>query len=157
MTIALMIMTSIYLIVSGLQDLRERKIYSFPCNILSVLWMIKIAMEMRMPSYIYLIYLAVCLTFFFAFTKKRIWGAGDSDLFFLFSIVNLACANVSISNRFLIIEILLFIAVLVSALMIGWIEVKFKKSKIGKESSIAVAPGFAIVLIAVMWKGVMGC
>ncbi|SHJ62248.1 hypothetical protein [Parasporobacterium paucivorans] len=157
MIIALMIMTSIYFVIVGLQDLWERKIYSFPCTILSALWMIKIAMETKMSIYMYLIYLALCLAIYYFFTQKRIWGAGDSDLFFLFSIVYLACAKGNISFEFLIIEILLFIAVLVSALMIGWIEAKFKKMKIGKESSIAVAPGFAVVLIAVMWKGVIGC
>lgn len=157
MIIALMIITSIYLVIVGLQDLWERKIYSFPCTILLALWTVKIAMEMKMSIYVYLIYLALCLVFYYFFTLKRIWGAGDSDLFFLFCIVYLACAKGNISFRFVIIEILLFITVLVSALMIGWLEAKFKKVKLEKESSIAVAPGFAIALIAMMCKGVIGC
>ena len=157
MTIMLIVMTSIYLIVASWQDLKERKIYSFPCNILSVLWIMKIAMEMRMPSYLYLIYLAVILALCFVFTNKKIWGAGDSDLFFLFSVVYLSCAGGFLSLRFLVIEILLFIGVLVSALFYGWIEARVKKIKLDKKSSIAVAPGFAVVIIAMMWIGGIGC
>ena len=55
------------------------------------------------------------------------------------------------------IEILLFIGVLVSALFYGWLEARVKKIKIDKKSSIAVAPGFAVVIIAMMWIGVIGC
>jgi len=157
MTIMLMIMTSIYLASVAWQDLKERKIYSFPCMVLSALWMIKIAMEMRMPSYMYLIYLTVSLVLYFVLTKKRIWGAGDSDLFFLLSVIYLACSTEIISFRFLIIGILLFIAILVCALIFGWLEAKVKEIKLGKKSSIAVAPGFAVVIITIMWKGVIRC
>lgn len=157
MTIMLIVLTSIYLIVASWQDLKERKIYSFPCNILSALWIIKIAMEMRMPSYLYLIYLSASLALYFVFTNKKIWGAGDSDLFFLFSVVYLSCVRGFLSIQFLLIEILLFIGVLVSALFYGWLEARVKKIKIDKKSSIAVAPGFAVVIIAMMWIGVIGC
>lgn len=157
MTIALMILTSIYLVVVGIQDVKERKIYSFPCTLLSALWMIKISMEMWMPSYIYLIYFAVSLALYCVFTKKRIWGAGDSDLFFLFTVVFMSCTNSVISFRFLFVEILLFIVVLASALILGFLEANIRRMKLSKTSSIAVAPGFAIVIIAIMWRGVIGC
>ena len=126
MIIGLMILTSIYLVVVGIQDVKERKIYSFPCTLLSALWMIKISMEMWMPSYIYLI-------------------------------VFMARANSIFSFRFLLVEILLFIAVLVSALILGFFEANIRRMKLSKTSSIAVAPGFAIVIIAMMWRGVIGC
>lgn len=157
MTIALMILTSIYLVVVGIQDVKERKIYSFPCTLLSALWMIKISMELRMPSYMYLIYLAVSLALYCVFTKKRIWGAGDSELFFLFTVVFMSCTNSVISLRFLFVEILLFIVVLASALILGFLEANIRRMKLSKTSSIAVAPGFAIVIIAIMWRGVIGC
>lgn len=156
MRIVLIVATSIYLMVAGLQDLKERQIYSFPCITLSSLWMIAIAMNMRMPSYMYLIYMAVTLMLYFIFTKKKIWGAGDSDLFFLFSVVYVAGINEVISVGYIMAEIILFIGVLVSALMLGWIEARIKKKKLGKESSIAVATGFALVIIAMMWRGVIG-
>lgn len=157
MRIVLIVATSIYLIIAGLQDLKERQIYSFPCIALSALWMIAIAMNMRMPSYMYLIYMAVTLMLYLIFTKRKIWGAGDSDLFFLFSVVYVVGINEVISVVYVITEILLFMGVLVSALMFGWTEAKIKKRKLGKESSIAVAPGFALVIIAMMWRGVIGC
>lgn len=157
MTIVLMILTSVYVAAVGLQDIKERKIYSFPSTVLSALWMGKMALNLQMPSYMYLIYLFVCVAFYGVFTVKKIWGAGDSDLFFLFAVVYLACANRTISPSFLIVEILLFMLVLVSALFFGWLEARIKKTKLDKTSSIAVAPGFAIVIISVMISGVMGC
>lgn len=75
----------------------------------------------------------------------------------MFNVVYLACTRGFLSIRFLLIEILLFIGVLVSALFYGWLEARFKKIKLDKKSSIAVALGFAVVIISMMWIGVIGC
>ncbi|MDD3138683.1 MAG: hypothetical protein PHX08_06905 [Lachnospiraceae bacterium] len=153
----LAIITTIYLIVIAWQDLKERKIYTFPCTMLNALWGIEIEMRLEMPWYVFLGYMAVCMALYALFTFRNIWGAGDSDLFLLFAVIFFSFAGETYTITSLCLEIMLFATALGSALVFAWIEAKVTRTKLNKNSAIAVAPGFAVVMIALIWKGVMGC
>lgn len=157
MIFALVIITSIYLCAITVQDLRERQIYTFPCSVLTILWVI-VNMSIKMePWYMTTLYMVICVIIAKALDYKHIWGAGDSDLFVLFTILYETFRVACFSIESLCLEILLFALAMILSLGIAWVEAKIRKEKLGKNSSIAVAPGLAIVTMILMWKGVIGC
>lgn len=157
MRIILMILTSIYVVLIAWQDLKEREVYTFPCTILTALWFVE-NMYLKTESWgLFLIYVIICFGLAKAFAVKHIWGAGDSDLFFLFTMIYQSYSMGVGRIESICIEVVLFAVAMILALVIGWIEGKIKKEKLDKSSSIAVAPGFAIVVFILMWKGVSGC
>lgn len=157
MTFLLIVMTTMYLIGASIQDLRKRAIYTFPCTMLTALWGIEIAICMQYPWYVFLGYMVVSFSLYGIFTARRIWGAGDSDLFLLFLVIYLSVLGGNFNLGSLCMLFLLFALALIVALLVGLIESKLKRKKLDKRSSIAVAPGFAVVMIMLMWKGVIGC
>ena len=103
------------------------------------------------------LYMVICVIIAKALDYKHIWGAGDSDLFVLFTILYETFRVACFSIESLCLEILLFALAMILSLGIAWVEAKIRKEKLGKNSSIAVAPGLAIVTMILMWKGVIGC
>ena len=157
MTRILVIATTIYLIAIAIEDLREREIYVFPCYVLTGLW-IELNLYSAYESWsAFIVYGIVCLLLAKILDYKRIWGSGDSDLFFLFTIIFQIYQRNCFTLECLCMEAILFALALMIAFAIACMEAKIRKQKLDKSSSIALAPGFAIVLFTLMWKGVIGC
>ena len=157
MKIILMILTAVYVVLIAWQDLKEREIYTFPCTVLSALWIVENMVVGMQSCGIFLVYVIICFGLSKAFAVKHIWGAGDSDLFFLFTMIYQSYSVGIGKIESICIEVVWFAVAMMTALVIGWIEAKLKKEKLDKSSSIAVVPGFAIVVLILMWKGVSGC
>lgn len=149
--------TIAYLLFVSVQDMRERVIYTFPANVLTVVWGVVAIQKMTMPAIAVVGVIAGYLMLYVLFNKLRIWGEGDSDLFLLSSSVFLAVISAKLSIGNIIWQIILFALVLVIALIAGFVEAKVKKTKLDKSSSIALAPGFLVVICAMLMKGVILC
>lgn len=148
--------TIAYLLLVSVQDMRERVIYTFPANALTVVWGVVAIQKMTIPAIVVGVIAGYLMLYVF-FNKLRIWGEGDSDLFLLSSSVFLAVINAKLSIGNIIWQIILFALVLVIALIAGVVEAKVKKTKLDKSSSIALAPGFLVVICAMLMKGVILC
>lgn len=149
--------TIAYLFFVSVQDMRERAIYTFPVNVLTVVWGGVAIRKMTMPAIAVVGVITGYLMLYVLFNKLRIWGEGDSDLFLLSSSVFLAVISAKLSVGNIIWQIILFALVLAIALITGFVEAKVKKTKLDKSSSIAVAPGFLVVICAMLIKGVILC
>lgn len=141
----IIISTVMLAVALGIMDLKERKIYVFPCLINAALWV----------PYLFctepdfkpvLIYVCIEVGLYMLFTFTHIWGGGDSDFFLLFS--SFIYGALRPESTFLAIRnLLLGLAVsLIFSLLIGVIECRVKGQPLRKESSISVVPGFAVFI-----------
>ncbi len=152
----LCIVTAIYLCLASIWDIRERAIYSFPCEMLIVLWGGYLGASKSVSGIFLLIYILVGIFLYFFFRFKKVWGDGDSELLLVFMLVYLAfCKQFGIHE--ICIELVLLASALFVAILIGYVEAKIKEETVCANSSIAVAPGFAIVTMIWMIRGVMMC
>lgn len=145
--------TSIYLILCFVWDIKGREIFTFPCTLLTGLWIVFAVMTNRLSSWTQWLYCLVLIVVFVIFNIKKIWGAGDSDLLMLLGAVYLCQGTGQISLTDFIALCFVIVLILLSAIIVGVIEAKIKNRQLGKDSSIAVAPGFAIVIICIMIGG----
>ena len=140
----LAVTTGIYLMLATVWDLKSREIYTFPCNLLTVLW---IAYAFFNGVFFIVLYIT--------FNVTKTWRAGDSDLLLLFGAVYLA----HMDGTFTLIDvssqcIALVVVLLVSA-AVGYVEARIKKKQLKRDSSIAIAPGYAVVIIGVIIGGIL--
>lgn len=155
--IALSVITVIYLALSSVQDLCDKEIYTFPADVLAVCWFITAALKMQSVWYFRALYIAAYAGAYFLFRKTKIWGAGDCDLFLVFAGVYLSVINPVFSLESLFMQVLLFAEILIIALIVSAIEAAFKRKRIKKDTSIAVAPGFFFVITGMLTEGVFLC
>ena len=142
--IAIAVATVIFLTVSFTTDIRERMIYAFPCMVLILSWLL-----------IQYHFVCICLLLhLFVYSIMRIlkiWGDGDSDVFLLYGAVYAAFAITTLDikgmSAYLIMELIGMIVALLLSFGIAGIEALIRKEKLEKQSSIAVVPGFSIVMI----------
>jgi len=151
--IILAVCTGIYLILCAWWDLRDRMIYTFPCMMLTWLWVGYCVMSGEVEPKVLLAYIVLFSVFYITFALTKAWGGGDSDLLLLFGAVYLAQMKggfslADISSQCISIAIILLIAALV-----GFVEAKIKGEKLEKDSSIAIAPGYAVVISFFMIGG----
>lgn len=154
MYIILSVVTGIYLILSAIQDLRERMIYSSPAVILAFAWGVhSVGLYENEMTFLICGWIVTAILWLF-FKKFRIWGEGDNDVFLLFAGV-LFCTLRFRTAPFLIFAASNFLALSqIGAVIIGLIEGRIKKEKVNCHSSIAVVPGLCVVLLGVMCYGV---
>lgn len=143
----LAVVTGTYLVLAAVWDLKSREIYTFPCNVLTVLWIVYAFVQGNVDVKVIATYIIFFIALYVAFNMTKTWGAGDSDLLLLYGSVTLAQMDgvitlLDISSQCIALAVLL----LVSA-VIGFIEAKIKKETLRKDSSIAIAPGYAVVII----------
>lgn len=156
MIYALSIATAIYLVFAFIWDIKERAIYSFPCEVLIVLWTVYLAMSGKVSLLFFLGYVVVDGLIFFVLKSRSIWGDGDSELLLLFMQVYLAfCHHYSIKE--ICFELLTLASALIIAILVSGVEAKLRSERFCMNRSVAVAPGFAIVIITLMVKGVIIC
>ena len=84
--IANCVVTTVYLLLCFVTDLKERMIYSFPALALSVSWWIVAIVSADKSPEIYGIVI-VHILLYFLLKVVRIWADGDNDLFLLFTAV----------------------------------------------------------------------
>lgn len=147
--------TVAFMVLCFATDLRERMIYAFPCMTLIALWtvlgtistgqfvMIGIAVSVH-----FAIYLALKIT--------GIWGDGDSDVFLLYGMIFMTMMltgkyEIGIT-MYMILELIGMVFALVVSFVVALIEAKIKGQKLTKKSSVAVVPGFAVVIILMVVK-----
>ncbi len=156
MIYALCVATAIYLVFASVWDLRERAIYSFPCEGLLVLWGGYIGFNGNVSGLFLFIYFLIGILLYLFFQVKKIWGDGDSELLMLFMLVYLSfCHHFSISE--LCLELLLLSSALFMAILVSFMEARVKHERLYVNRSVAVAPGLAVVTIGWMIRGVTMC
>ena len=151
----LAISTAVYLVLATVWDIRSREIYTFPCNVLTVLWIVYAFVCGSVDAKVMAAYIVFFISLYVAFNVTKTWGAGDSDLLLLFGSVYLA----HMDGRFTLLDvssqcIALVVVLLVSA-VVGYVEARIKKEKLKRDSSIAIAPGYAVVIIGVIVGGLI--
>lgn len=145
--------TCLFMLFCMSTDLRERVVYVFPCYVLIPVWML-IGASVTEKAVMFGIILVLHIAAYLFFKIAGIWGDGDSDIFLLFGMI-FAVFMLTVKPEdgiglYIVAELLGMIAALVLSFVIGLIEAGIKKKKLSKTSSIAVVPGFSIVIIGMI-------
>ena len=153
-TVILGMSTGIILVVLGIQDIKEKMIYTFPIFVLHGLWCIYLLLEQNHTSYYLAVVWLIHFLIYIIFNHWNIWGAGDSDIFMLFGNICLFATEIIPGYQFIIYECLYLALALSMSIVIGRIESKVRKSNCKLDTKIAVVPGMAIVMIGLIMNGV---
>ena len=157
--IAVAVSTAVFMVMCLTTDLRERMIYVFPCYLLIPIWMMFGVASSEKAVMIGVI-LVLHIMAYLVFRIAGVWGDGDSDIFLLYGVVFMSFMT-QIKPEYgiglcLIAELLGMIVALLLSFLIGVVEARVKKEKLTKHSSIAVVPGFSIVIIAMVIGMIFG-
>lgn len=145
--------TGIYLVLATVWDIKSREIYTFPCNILTVLWLAYTFLKGNVDVKVMALYIGFIIALYTLFNLTHIWGAGDSDLLLLFGSVYLAHMKVAFTLLDVCKLCIALVLVLLLSMGIGFVEARRKKEHLKKTSSIAIAPGYAVVILGIMIGG----
>ena len=136
-------------------DLKERMIYAFPCMTLIALWTV---LGVISTGQFVLIGIAVSvhLAIYFALKITGIWGDGDSDVFMLYGIIFMTMMltgkyEIGVTT-YMILELIGMVCALIISFIVALIEARIKGQKLTKKSSVAVVPGFAVVIVLMVMK-----
>ena len=143
----LAVVTGTYLVLAAVWDLKNREIYTFPCNVLTVLWIVYAFVQSNVDVKVIATYIIFFIALYVAFNMTKTWGAGDSDLLLLYGSVTLAQMDGAITLLDVSSQCIALAVVLLISAVIGFIEAKIKKETLRKDSFIAIAPGYAVVII----------
>lgn len=146
--------TILVLVFLAVQDLKERMIFSFPVLFLSVVWAAYSVLFYKDNPIFLITAWSTAMTLYMAYRIGGVWGDGDSDLWLLFTGITLCTFDFKNMLQFGFLVCILLVAVQGGALIAGLIEASIKKRKLNRHSDIAVVPGFAFVLIAVIIYGI---
>lgn len=146
-----MILTVIYMLQAGVMDIKEKKIYSFPCLVLTLLWSAYLLlMDVRYDSsYLFSVWIMHVMLITFM-NLIHVWGAGDSDVLLLMLNVFLASFNLANPALLVISECAGVAASLSLAFFIGLVEMRIRKISFDLHGKMALVPGFSIVITAVL-------
>lgn len=148
----LMVSTILYISYSAYQDLKERMIYCFPCNALSVLWGIYL-WQMEKWSVTFLVVFWMIHVFLYLFMNHfNVWGGGDSDFILLFCNVCLYSLGSTNVYEIAFIECISLCLAMLISITIGWLEGRIKRIKVNLKSEIAVVPGISIMMGVMILK-----
>ena len=151
----LIVATGIYLIFATVWDIRSREIYTFPCNVLTVLWIVYAVIRGGVDVKVMAAYIMFFIVLYIAFNVTKTWGAGDSDLLLLFGAVYLAHMNGAFTLIDVSSQCIALVVVLLVSATVGYVEARIKKKQLKRDSSIAIAPGYAVVIIGVIIGGIL--
>lgn len=147
--------TVAFMVLCFVTDLKERMIYAFPCMTLIALWTV---LGVISTGQFVLIGIAVSvhLAIYFALKITGIWGDGDSDIFMLYGMIFMTMMltgkyEIGIT-MYMILELIGMVFALVVSFVVALIEAKIKGQKLTKKSSVAVVPGFAVVIVIMVVK-----
>ena len=153
--ILLAISTAVYLVLATVWDIRSREIYTFPCNVLTVLWIVYAFICRNVDAKVMAAYIVFFICLYVAFNVTKTWGAGDSDLLLLFGSVYLAHMDGMFTLLDVSSQCIALVVVLLVSAVIGYVEARIKKEQLKRDSSIAIAPGYAVVIIGVIVGGLI--
>ena len=154
--IILALVTVIEIVLTARMDIKERKIYTFPIFMISLSWLSYLFSTREYTWQFLLCYGIFNLSAWLLFNQIKMWGEGDSDLFLALSNILLATVGNVGGCTILFLECMSLIYVMAMAICIGFIESRVKKEKLNLHSKVAVAPGFAVVIIVILVVGVIG-
>ena len=149
----LAVTTGIYLVLATVWDINSREIYTFPCNVLTVLWLAYAFFRGNVDVKVMALYIGFIIALYTLFNLTHIWGAGDSDLLLLFGSVYLAHMKVAFALLDVCKLCIALVLVLLLSMGIGFVEARRKKEHLKKTSSIAIAPGYTVVILGIMIGG----
>ena len=153
--VILSIATIIYFFMASKQDIKERRIYTVPVIVIHALWSIYLLCMTDYTSEFLCVFWMLHLMLYILLNVFQIWGGGDSDLFLLFADLCLI-AGPMVSAYTIAIRECLFLAVgLAIAIGVGYVDFKIRGEKMESKKDIAVAPGFAVVTLALIMKGLV--
>ena len=145
--------TIIYLIQAAVMDVKEKKIYSFPCIVLSILWSAYLIYSGERELYFLVSFWMIHISILTFFNKYHLWGAGDSDILLLFANVFLSFTGNLNAYAVAFYECMGVIGALGISLLVGCMEYRIRHKEMKITGNVAVAPGFSVImsgLIAVM-------
>ena len=147
--------TVAFMVLCFATDLRERMIYAFPCMTLIALWTVLGVISTGQYMLIG-IAVSVHLAIYFALKIIGIWGDGDSDVFLLYGIIFMTMMltdkyEIGVT-MYMILELIGMVFALLVSFVVALIEAKIKGQKLTKKSSVAVVPGFAVVIVLMVLK-----
>ena len=146
-------LTIIYLVWAAVMDLKERMIYVFPVLILHVAWSSYLLFSGIYSAEFISIFWLINLIVYLILNKFGIWGGGDSDLFLLFGNIVLASGAMTNGYAVAITECLYLCAGLGMSIGIGRIEAGMKREDMKLKREVAVVPGIALIMTALLIKG----
>ena len=120
--IILAVITGVYLLLCSWWDLKDRMIYTFPCMMLTGLWVGFSVMKGVVEPKILLAYIVLFSVLYITFVLTKAWGGGDSDLLLLFGAVYLAQISGSFSLYDISKQCIAIAVVLVIAAIVGIVE-----------------------------------
>lgn len=152
----LAVATATYMIHAGYMDIREKKIYSFPCQVLTVIWTVFLLWGSDKDIRLLIGYWIIQISLYIFFHHFRIWGAGDSDIFLLFG--NVYFVTVGSANVYAVAlgECICLAIALCISLGSGWAECKIRKEVFDIKGKAAVVPGFSVVVLLLLMHGIVG-
>lgn len=151
--LSLAVMTTAYFITASRQDIRERMIYSVPIIVLHAAWSIYLAAVTDWENMFLCGFWMVHLIIYILLNKFQIWGGGDSDLFLLSADLCLVAGPVVSAYTIAVRECMCLAAGLALAVGIGYVEAEVKGEKMKGSREMAVVPGMAVVMTALIMKG----
>lgn len=154
--IILAVVTIIEIVLTARMDIKERKIYTFPIFMMSLSWLSYLFSTREYTWQFLFGYAALNLSAWLMFNRIKMWGEGDSDLFLALSNILLATVGNVGGSTILFLECMAIFFVMAFAIIIGFVESEVKKEKLKLSSKVAVAPGFAVVIIVILIIGVIG-
>ena len=149
------VITTVFMTLCFVMDIRERMIYAFPCVMLIPFWLVLGIVATHRAALIGIIF-ALHMLAYFIFKTARIWGDGDSDVFLLYGTVFMTAVftgkyEIGIA-WYILAELVGIIIALFISLVIGIMEAIIRKKMIEKTSSVAVVPGFSVVIAGLLTK-----
>lgn len=150
------IATIICLAFASFGDLRERMIYTAPIISIHVMWAVYLWFSGMYAEHFLIVFWISQLIIYITLNCMSVWGGGDSDLYMLLGdICLLACKGASAETVGITICLSLA-AGLILSILVGKVEFWHKGEILEKDSSLAVAPGMAIIMTVLLIKACIG-
>ena len=150
------IATIICLAFAGFGDSRERMIYTAPIIAIHVMWAMYLWFSGMYAEHFLIAFWVAQLIIYITLNCMSIWGGGDSDLYMLLGDICLLACNGASAETVGITICLSLAAGLMLSILVGRVEFWHKGETFGKDSSLAVAPGMAIIMTVLLVKAWIG-
>ena len=138
------------LVFLAAQDFKERMIYSFPVLFLTGGWAMLSVMLYLCRLFVIIGAWSSAFALYIAYSVGSVWGDGDSDMWLLFTGIILCTFDVKNMLQYGFLLCICLAGAQIAALIAGLIEAAIKERKLDRHSNLAVVPGFAVILIAIL-------
>lgn len=151
------VVVSIYLILSAVRDIKERQVYSTFAVMFAGIIMLYLLWEGQIDRPVIVMDVVIHFILMVALNSFKVWGAGDSDFLVLLgaTILTLNTELIPDGLSVAIVECLSLSLALMLSVAIGKVESLCRKNKLTIQSGVAVVPGMAVVMIAMLVSGIV--